>query len=266
MKKTILTSALILGSVVVSQAAFTLVEDFEGHTLGAALDADADWTSQAGASAATGGTIVDDGGSQAAQILGGSNNGNYYTGLGSQTIADNTTGTVFFRFRSDPVEWLQTAIYLTDWQPNSALWYNHDEAGLYSRYNTAGGDGTAFLPHYDTGGTPQDIIGATWYNVWIVANNTANTFDLYLSQGIDGATGGATSVTVATNVAFRTAAGDLDYMFFADTDGNAATGIMLDDIYVDTTGENLTNAVPEPSSAALLLGLGGLALTLRRRK
>jgi len=264
MKKTLLTSALILGSAVASQAAFTLVEDFESHTLGAALDADAAWTAQAGNNAASNGTIVNDGGSQAAQILGGSNNGSYYTGLGSQTIANNTTGTVFFRFRSTPAAWLQTAIYLTDWQPNSALWYNNDQAGLYGRWNISP-DGTALLPHHDTGGATQDIDGATWYNVWIVANNTANTYDLHLSQGSDDAIGDTTSFTAGTNIPFRSAADDLDYIFFADPDGNSTTGIVLDDIYVDTTGVNLTNAVPEPSSAALL-GLGGIALILRRRK
>lgn len=98
-----------------------------------------------------------------------------------------------------------------------------------------------------------------------MADNTANTYDLHLSQGTDGATGGASSITAATNVAFRTAAGDLDYMFFADPDGNPATGIVLDDLYVDTSGENLVNPIPEPSAAALL-GLGGLALLRRRRK
>lgn len=126
-----------LALAVPASAVFTLVDDFEGHTLGADLDADADWSAQAGANPTTGGTIISDGGSQAAQILGGSNNGSYYTGLGTQTISNNTTGTMFFRFRSDPAAWLQTVAYLTDWQPDSNSWWNHDEAGFYGRWSTS---------------------------------------------------------------------------------------------------------------------------------
>lgn len=222
------------------RAQFVLVDNFESHTLGAALNADADWKSQAGNNPATGGTIVNDGESQAARILGGSNNGGYHTGLGTQTIADNTTGTAFFRFRSDPAAWLQIAAYLTDWQPNNATWYNHDEAGFYSRWNQ--GDGTSVRPQYNKG-TVANIAGGTWYNVWIVANNTANTFDLHMSQGADGAVGGATSFTVGTGITFRTSAGDLDNLMFMDTDGNSTTGIVLDDIYVDKTGANLANPI-----------------------
>ncbi|MBN8456934.1 MAG: autotransporter-associated beta strand repeat-containing protein [Verrucomicrobia bacterium] len=222
------------------RAQFVLVDNFETHTLGAALTADADWKSQAGNNPATGGTIVNDGGSKAARILGGSNNGGYYTGLGTQTIADNTTGTAFFRFRSDPAAWLQIAAYLTDWQPNNATWYNHDEAGFYSRWNQ--GDGTSVRPQWNKG-TVTNVAGGTWYNVWIVANNTTNTFDLHMSQGTDGAVGGVTSFTVGTGITFRTSAGDLDHLMFMDTDGNSTTGIVLDDIYVDKTGANLANPV-----------------------
>ncbi len=221
-----------------ARAQFVLVDNFEAHTLGAALNADADWKSQAGNNPATGGTIVNDGGSQAARILGGSNNGGYYTSLATQTITDNSTGTAFFRFQSDPAAWLQIAAYLTDWQPSDGNWYLHDEAGFFSRWNQ--GDGTSVKPQYNKG-TITNVAGGTWYNVWIVANNTANTFDLHMSQGTDGAVGDATSFTVGSGIPFRTSAGDLDHLMFIDTDGNSTTGIVLDDIYVDKTSVNLAN-------------------------
>ena len=253
-----------------AHASFALLDDFESHVLGAALDADAGWSSQAGVNPAVGGSIITDGGSQAAWILGGSNNGGYYTGLGAQTIADGTSGTIFFRFRSEtstvvpPGEWLQIAAFVTDWQPDSNVWWTHDEAGFYSRWTV--GDGTAMVPHWDDlgGAGVTDIAGSTWYNAWIVADNASNTFDLHLSQGTDGAIGDPTSVTAGTNIPFRTAAGDLDFLYFADPDGNAATGIVLDDIYVDNTGLNLANPIPEPG-AAVLSALACLGLFARRR-
>jgi fibronectin-binding autotransporter adhesin len=243
-----LAASLALTGLVPAHAQFVLLEDFEGHSLGAALDADAGWTSQAGANPATGGTIIEDGGSQAAWILGGSNNGGYYTGLGAQTISEGTTGTVFFRFRSEnsiavPAgDWLQVAAFVTDWQPDSNVWWTHDEAGFYSRWNTVA-DGTGIIPHWDDlgGAGTTDIFGSTWYNVWIVADNTAKTYGLYLSQGTDGATGGASSVTAGTNIPFRNSTGDLDFLYFADTDGNATTGVVIDDIHVDPTSANLAH-------------------------
>lgn len=53
-------------------------------------------------------------------------------------------------------------------------------------------------------------------------------------------------------------AGDTFECRFSENAGNAARGLQLGDLQFDVT-------VPEPSSVALL-GLGGLALILRRRK
>jgi hypothetical protein len=71
-------------------------------------------------------------------------------------------------------------------------------------------------------------------------------------------------VTAGTNVPFRNAAGDLDFLYFADTDGNATTGIVLDDIYVDATSANLANPIPEPE--AVVLGFGALLAGWARRR
>lgn len=228
-----------------AQADFTLVEDFESHTSGAALTAKGNWFAQGGINPATGGTIIFEG-SKCARILGGSNNGCYYLPLGANAIADDTTGTLFFRFRSQPAAWLQIAAYLTNWQPTSGDWWGHDQAGFYSRWNM--GDGTALRPRWNSGDNTRDVVGGSWYNVWIVADNAANTYALYLSQGTDPATGGASSITVATGIPFRYATDALDYLYFADTDGNATTGILLDDIHVDTGGTNLANpwTIPVP--------------------
>ncbi|MCU0780283.1 MAG: autotransporter-associated beta strand repeat-containing protein, partial [Akkermansiaceae bacterium] len=226
-------------------ADFTLVEDFESHTPGAALTAKGNWFAQAGINPATGGTIIFEG-SRCARILGGSNNGCYYLPLGANAIADDTTGTLFFRFRSEPAQWLQIAAYLTSWQPTAQNWWDHDQAGFYSRWNI--GDGTALRPRWSSGDNTRDVVGGTWYNVWIVADNAANTYSLYLSQGTDPATGGASSITVATGIPFRYASDALGHLYFADPDGNSTTGILLDDIHVDTGGANLANpwTIPVP--------------------
>jgi hypothetical protein len=79
---------------------------------------------------------------------------------------------------------------------------------------------------------------AQWYNVWIVANNEADTFDLYLSE----ATGPAGEATlpspedlVAGNIPFGIATADpLTGMIFANPTGTGqAERVWIDEIYWD---------------------------------
>lgn len=102
-------------------------------------------------------------------------------------------------------------------------------------------------------------VGA-WYNVWMVIDNSTDTYDVYATSSGD-ATGLA---PLADNFVFRNSgaglvANDLiTFMTLANTRA-AAEPFRIDDIHI-TSGVNLT--IPEPATL-VLLSLGGLLL---RRK
>ena len=117
-------------------------------------------------------------------------------------------------------------------------------------------DGGAFTPGVA-------IQSGTWYNVWAVIDQSADTFDVYLTSGLAGA---AEADKVADDAAFRVGTADSLVNFFAAVQGYAgapsANKVRLDDIY-QFDGVVLSNPVPEPA-ALMALGLG--SVFLRKRK
>ena len=113
---------------------------------------------------------------------------------------------------------------------------------------------------------------STWYNVWMVVNNSTNFYELYMNQG-DFGTAGTTQIHIPDpnqpgdfQFGFRNGGvNPLTTLIFAM--GNAPlTGTMVvDDIYIDNSGQNLVNPVPEPSSALLVGAAATLGLASRRR-
>jgi hypothetical protein len=106
-----------------------------------------------------------------------------------------------------------------------------------------------------------------WYNVWAVIHQNTDTFDLYLTTGNNGADIAGNRLFALSGIGFRGKAPTEDLVtFLAMTQGNRALAnanpLDLDDIAI-TSGEVLT--IPEPASM-LLLGLGGLVMSLRRKR
>jgi hypothetical protein len=73
----------------------------------------------------------------------------------------------------------------------------------------------------------------------------AKTFDLYISRNFSPATGGSSSMTVATGIPFRYSTADLNYFMFLGTSITAEQGALIDDIYI-AQGVNLQ--LPKPLS------------------
>jgi hypothetical protein len=217
---------------------FARVEDFESHALGSEPSSTNGWVERGAAN----GVIVSNGNGQAAQLI-SSGNAGYNLDLRMNSIPAGGKGTVFFRTRSTGSIY-NLAAYVTDWSWDSGVWWENDQAGIFGRFDY--GDGTALRPHWNYGNI-QDIQGDKWYNVWVVADNAAKTFDLYLSRNDDNATGGGTSVTVATGEAFRSnTANELRYFMFLGT--SDPDGGLVDDIYV-AQGSNLQLPAPVAKAA-----------------
>ena len=208
MKKTIITSALILGSAVASQAAVIAVIDGGGPTAG-------DSTHTTIADLSTGGDSI---------------------------------GTMTGSFSSDASDWRQT---------NAGSWNDTEWA-----FST--GTGTKVATYTFANMT----VGSEWkvYGTWVRNANRAKDTP-YTIQG-----GAAIDVnqepTPSADLVLNDGS-DHNFQLIGTATVNGAGEIVVSlsndaDEWVDIDAVAI-KAVPEPSSAALL-GLGGLALILRRRK
>jgi hypothetical protein len=196
---------LLAGTAV--QAELALVENFEGMptmsspdgvactgVMGGTLDTESEGTGSI--------QIRDIDGSRAVTVIGLSTGNNPraigFNGI-SNTIDNGETGIAFFRlmlrsYSLFPRTYVGLISDASDDPINSA---NADTpmsipAGFGLLDNGAGGlnlvktDGTTVLK--------PDVVPGQWYNYWIVANNAADTFDLYL-RTVDGPSGEATLPT-----------------------------------------------------------------------
>lgn len=223
---------LLAATPATADATFPEVIDFEGYER-TALNGQDGWT----ASAAP--RVV-------ADPLNGNNQVVESVGGGQQAfreipaIADGTTGTLFFRFlRTGSVD---TSFGLTDVDaPND---YTHSRAYVNNQNDDVlrVRDGNAFK---SAGVWSRDA----WQCVWIVADNATDKVAVY-SQG--GAYDEITRLPEGTEqqFGFRQAVnGDLDRFFWKN--GATSTGrLLLDDVAVDTTGENLAIATGNEGDCA----------------
>ena len=122
-------------------------------------------------------------------------------------------------------------------------------------------DGGGNAPAWDT------LETGTWYSIWQVIYPQTKTFDVYIQGGqwVD-------QTLVVAGAGMRDQHSEnVDYQaVLLSNEGWASPhrlhNALFDDIYVDYTGVNLT-VVPEPSHAALALGLlAVVALVVRRSR
>ncbi len=190
--------------------------------------------------------IRDTGGSRGVTVIGLSTGASAraigFNGI-SNTIDNGETGIAFFRlmlrsYSLVPRTYIGLISDASEDPINSANADNPKSipAGFGLLDNGSGGlnlvktDGTTVLK--------ADVVRSQWYNYWIVANNAADTFDLYL-RAADGPAGEATLPTqqdlIESNIPFGVATTEpLTGIIFTDISGTGqAERIYIDEIYWD---------------------------------
>jgi hypothetical protein len=217
--------------------------------------------------------IVSDPDSSTNQVLrffGGGGTGTAKQVTAGQGIADGGTGTVFLRFRMDNTTAMAFGLGLSTTASTATA--TAGTIGL-GDVNTAanntvyGFTGTTSTSAAATSSMDQD----TWYSLWAVINNvsgtTADVVNLYIQGGAFATQTQLAAAGPITNFTSRgNLAGELLQVAFRPANTNRSTvnppdgGILLiDDIYLDNSGQVLTNPVPEPTGI-LLFGIGIIAV------
>jgi len=233
-------------------ASFQLVEDFENGTQGTAP---AGWTISNSRSNTTS-LLVETDPSGATNLVGSlsgadqsaNRTGNAFLPLGASIGSTSQAATLFLRF------------YAEDYTVTNG--FNHfvglakpNAPSNWSDFTSYFG-ATGTIPDLvarDQSQTPNganvdvgDLTRGQWYYAWLVVNNAADQYKLYVN------TSGASPVAgdlVAENFANRdtsnTSIQTLLLRLGQNKDGNRS--VFYDDIYLDTSAENLSNPISNPA-------------------
>lgn len=264
-------------------AGWTKIDDFQSYALDSNIDGQGKWLVYAGGYDPASWQAGADPTNATNVVL---RNVNVLSYAGAGVMAYNTDAalsmaegatpaTIFCRFRTDSLS------YEVDWAFGmshlaSPTGFGSFKASVRCEGQTVGAADPMTLDVRNGPGpgsanawqTEANIASDQWYNMWMVVHNNVDyadpnlydTFDVYI-QG-----GEFTSQTLLAKYVhyFRgSPATAIPLLTFAAvTDSNQI--VYLDDLYVDTSGQNLEVA-PEPATLALL-GLGGALAIWRRRR
>ncbi|MEM6820830.1 MAG: PEP-CTERM sorting domain-containing protein [Verrucomicrobiota bacterium] len=257
MRKLLATSLLISITLYgTGNAQFVLVDDFNSLTTGG-INGQNGWVSDT----ATFDVIDSSPASPTDQAL-QNGSANTFASVGTSAITQGNTGTLYFRLNASDFASGQS-IGLSDTVPTV-------QSGAFDTYRPhIAFNGTGDFLVRDGGGfstvTNVSLATNTWYDFWMVANNSSETWELYV-QGGSITTQTQVAVGATTTFGFRnTTNADLDSFLMVRGGGGNGDTVAVDDIYLDNSSINLANPIPEPSSYALL-GIAAFALMFLRKR
>ncbi|MFC7335964.1 PEP-CTERM sorting domain-containing protein [Haloferula chungangensis] len=264
----LLTAISLLGSLATSQAAFTLLDDFESYSNGDISSA-SNWSYDSSAGLVdgqVGGDATNRYLIQKGANTGGANDSHTKFDNNTVLIANNAIGTYFFRAYMTADTHMGTGLSPLTSAAASNHW--NDAKPIIRIGNRVGtGANTEIYAYNDTtySGLASNTTDGHWYNFWVLIDNTdgADSYEVHIQSDTDTNYLSQTQIG-PTGLGFRngTADGDLKSLFFRTAINSA--DVYFDDLYIDSTSHNLVNPVPEP--AVSLLGALGLLGLLRRRR
>jgi hypothetical protein len=241
----ILLSAALLPCC--TQAAFQLLENFELE-LGD-LNGQNGWV-------ANGGVVAldpDNPDNRVGAWVGGSGDRGSWK---AATIANNTTGTLFFRLRvgSDNLDGpvLNWSVGMSDIALTGQGGFGDYQAQI-NQNRDAGNDFPNQVRSRNAGAfdTLADLQGGQWYNFWMVINNAANTYRVYMQGGQLPTQTLLQNAGGVTDFVFRNAGTrpdtDLIYLFIR-MPGSHVESLHVDDFWLDPTGVNLADPSTPPGA------------------
>ena len=260
-----LGAGLWLVTTLSAPAAFTLVDDLEALSIGP-IGGQGGWVAVGSAAQQTSQVVTNDPLNINNKVMRqlGTGAAFLYNSGGPLNIPEGASGTFFLRFYTDSAS-NDEVFGLTDvTTPNATV-------GNFGDFEAQSGVLNNALRVRDAGSN-QSVSSAldvgVWYNLWMVIDNSSDTWQLYIQSDNDAdfLTQTQFSSTDGT-INFRNGVASNPLLSFEVRNSNqGATSVYYDDLYIDATGANLANpTVPEPASTTIL-ALGGLALLFRRRK
>jgi hypothetical protein len=120
-----------------------------------------------------------------------------------------------------------------------------------------GGSGTTRIRDGSGFVNSVTLVQGVEYGVYIVTNTNDDTYDVYLEEA-------GVQTQLAEDFAFRNSGDTINQFLALTNSGNFLGTTLVDNIYVELTGENLVNPIPEPTSVAAIRLMSLLALRHRR--
>lgn len=238
-----------------ARAAWVALDTFDSYATGT-LAGQGGWTLSTGSGNTS--TVEDQSGNKVAAMTSGTANQTLYRSLGGNAIANNTTTTLFFRFQSTLAQ-PNFNIGLLDIAAPANGTFNINQSQFRVAGDTAANANNLYTRDFTGFVDIGDFQITTWYNLWMVVNNTTDRTTFYTSTG----TADGTLLGDPAGYTFRVASSNP--ISTLQVISSNPTAVFLDDFYVDNSGQNIVNPIPEPAVSGLA-GLASLALIRRRRQ